>query len=339
MKKLIAVFLLFSYSSSFACSTFLLSKNGKHVFGKNYDWVTGNGAIMVNARGLYTTSMAVNEKPFSWTALYGSVSFNQYGKEFPNGGMSEKGLVIELMWLEETTYPTPDSRPALGVLQWIQYQLDCAGTVDEVLKSDGRIRVSGHEGAPLHYLVADASGAAATIEFIKGKMVVHKGAGLPFPVLTNSAYKESIQRQKGAAPSNNSLLRFTSACSMLQQYHLAKEVAPVPHAFSILDKIAQGDFTKWRIVYDISDRKVFFKTDQYKAERSFSLHDFNFSCGSRPLAFDLSIQTAKTKFIPLTFNQNNALIRKSVAETGNRINASPEAITATANYFKIPLCK
>src|SRR4028119_599420 len=124
MKKFIAVFLLFSYSSSFACSTFLLSKNGKHVFGKNYDWVTGNGAIMVNARGLHKISMADNDKPFSWTALYGSVSFNQYGKEFPNGGMNEKGLVVELMWLEETEYPQKDSRPSIGVLQWIQYQLD-----------------------------------------------------------------------------------------------------------------------------------------------------------------------------------------------------------------------
>jgi penicillin V acylase-like amidase (Ntn superfamily) len=28
------------------------------------------------------------------------VTFNQYGRNFPSGGMNEAGLVIELMWLE-----------------------------------------------------------------------------------------------------------------------------------------------------------------------------------------------------------------------------------------------
>ncbi len=43
-----------------------------------------------------------------WTAVYGSISFNQYGKEFPTGGMNEKGLVVELMWLDETKFPAQD---------------------------------------------------------------------------------------------------------------------------------------------------------------------------------------------------------------------------------------
>ena len=60
----------------------------------------------------------------SWVSQYGSITFNQYGKEFPTGGMNEKGLVVELMWLDGTIYPQPDERPAIGVLQWIQYQLD-----------------------------------------------------------------------------------------------------------------------------------------------------------------------------------------------------------------------
>jgi penicillin V acylase-like amidase (Ntn superfamily) len=28
-------------------------------------------------------------------------------KEFPNGGMNEKGLVVEMMWLDGTSFPTP----------------------------------------------------------------------------------------------------------------------------------------------------------------------------------------------------------------------------------------
>ena len=38
----------------------------------------------------------------------------------------------------------------------------------------------------LHYLVADANGNVATIEFLDGKMVVHRGSNLPFTVLTKT---------------------------------------------------------------------------------------------------------------------------------------------------------
>ena len=39
---------------------------------------------------------------------YGAIFFNQFGREFPMGGMNEAGLVVELMWLDETVFPSPD---------------------------------------------------------------------------------------------------------------------------------------------------------------------------------------------------------------------------------------
>ena len=73
---------------------------------------------------------------------------------------------------------------ALGVLEWIQYQLDTAEAVDDVLASDKRVRIDGR--VPLHYLVSDRTGRAATIEFLHGRLVAHVGDALPVPVLTNS---------------------------------------------------------------------------------------------------------------------------------------------------------
>ena len=52
------------------------------MFGRNYDWVTGNGMVVVNGRGVFKTSMVgAGEKPVSWTSKWGSISFNQFGKE------------------------------------------------------------------------------------------------------------------------------------------------------------------------------------------------------------------------------------------------------------------
>lgn len=340
MKSLFAVLFFFTYSVSIACSSFLVSKNGRHVFGKNYDWVTGNGMMMINARGLIKGASDVStERKLSWVSEFGSVTFNQFGKEFPNGGMNEKGLVIELMWLDGSTYPAPDRRPGLGVLQWIQYQLDCAASVQDVLRSDSSIRVSGHEGVPLHYLVADASGDAATVEFVSGKMVVHQGSNLPYPVLTNSTYQESLAQLGGGHSPDHSLSRFSRACSLLQQYALAGNEPPVPFASGVLDQVAQGDFTKWRIVYDLTDKKVFFSTLEFQPRRQVSLADLDFSCSAPPLLFDLASQLREPRFSPLTPSRNLGLIKKSVRESAGRIQVTQKSILEAAGQFKSAVCK
>src|SRR5215470_657433 len=194
MKKIffITLIVVALTSTSSACTTFFITKNGQMVFGRNYDWITATGIVCTNLRGLQKTSMPMQDgKKLSWVSDYGSITFNQYGKEFPTGGMNEKGLVVELMWLEGAKYPKPDDRPAVNVLQWIQYQLDRSAMVDDVIASDKIVRITGKD-TPLHYLVADAGGHVATIEFLDGKMVVHRGKELPFAVLTNSTYDASI---------------------------------------------------------------------------------------------------------------------------------------------------
>ncbi len=340
MKRALAIIFLFTYSVSFACSSFLLSRNGRHVFGKNYDWVTGNGMMMINTRGLKKeVSETGTGQQFSWVSRFGSVTFNQFGKEFPNGGMNEKGLVIELMWLEGSTYPRPDSRPGLGVLQWIQYQLDCAGSVQEVLNSESSVRVSGHEGVPLHYLLADASGAAAAVEFLNGKMVVHQGPGLPYPVLTNSTYQASVAQLGSGSSADNSLSRFSTACSLLQKYSVAGNEPPVPFAFAVLDQVAQGDFTKWRIVYDLNEKKIFFSTSGFRPRREVRLADLDFRCSAPPLAFALASQVPRPHFSALTAARNLSLIQKSVRESEGRIQVTEQSIRNAAEQLQSAACK
>lgn len=267
-----------------ACTTFCINKNGQIVFGRNYDWVTGAGIVNTNQRGLFKTSMTTGDgATVSWISRYGSITFNQYGKEFPTGGMNEKGLVVELMWLDGTVYPTSDTRPAVGVLQWIQYQLDNAATTADVIASDVQIRISD-KSTPIHYLVADASGNVASIEFLQGKMVVHNGDNLPFPVLTNDTYASSVKTAtpllgKNVSLANNSLDRFVNACNMVQQFNATGNNVPVTDfAFFILDKVAQGGYTKWSIVYDISNRKIHFKTDDNKNVKTILFVSFDFAC-------------------------------------------------------------
>lgn len=350
MKKFISLFCICLISAySFACSTFLLSKNGKHYFGRNYDWVSGNGMVVVNARGVAKSSfMPSDGKAISWVSGYGSITFNQYGKEFPHGGINERGLVVELMWLQETQYPQSDDRASVNVLQWIQYQLDNCANIAEVIATDKKLRIDQAAGAPLHFLVADAGGKAATIEFMDGKMVVHQGADLTFPVLTNTPYKDALrqvnsQKDSKASFKDNSVDRFATACRMVQQYQVTDvKEEPVDYAFDILKKVSQNTYTKWSIVYDITNKQVHFIANGLNERKSLSLRDFDFSCKNAPLAFSLNDKRSgaiSKYFSTLDFDQNKKVLVQSAKETENEVPISENYQNRAAAYFRQVSCR
>lgn len=331
MKKFfaIAIFIL-QASFLYACTTFFINKNGQMVFGRNYDWISDAGMVCTNLRGLSKTSLKTeNGETISWVSKYGSLTFNQYGKEFPTGGMNEKGLVVELMWLDETKYPANDNRPAVGVLQWIQYQLDNCATIDDVIATDKKIRISPTGTTPLHYLIADANGNAATIEFLKGKMVVHKGNDLSFPVLTNSVYDESVKAYKNSTSyNNNSLERFNEACKMIQQLNTGNTNKPVTdHAFDILSEVAQGNYTKWSIVYDITNKTIQFKTNRFKQIKTVSFSSFDFNCSSISKVWDMN-QAGSGKvealFENFTTDINKRIVETAAKESEDNVYISPQ---------------
>lgn len=348
MKQAATLLLLIIFAgSSFACSTFLLSKDGRHIFGRNYDWVSGNGMMMVNARGVAKKSFGQDDsKALSWIAAYGSITFNQFGKEFPHGGMNEKGLVVELMWLNETVYPDADKRPALNELQWIQYQLDNCATIDEVIATDKKLRIDRADAAPLHYLIADASGHAATIEFINGKTIVHQGKNLAYPVLTNTRYDEAVgqvKNSKGSSGFDNSVERFATACNMIGLYQsVNNNQDPIDYGFSILNKIAQPGYTKWSIVYDITNLQVYCITDQQRQRKQVALQDIDFSCSGTipvlPLGSSQKGNVSKL-FLPLSFEQNKALITRSAKESSSQIKVEQASVDKAAAYYKEVHCQ
>lgn len=329
MRKAFVLFLVIHYGFSvLACTTFFINKNGQMVFGRNYDWVTDAGMVCTNLKGLFKTSLQTESgETINWVSQYGSITFNQYGKEFPTGGMNEKGLVVELMWLDETKYPSADNRPAIGVLQWIQYQLDNCMTIDEVIATDKKLRISPTGTTPLHYLIADAHGHAATIEFLNGKMVVHKGNDLTVPVLTNNIYDESVKAYKNSsAIGNNSLERFSEACSMIQKLNAGNTPKPITdYAFDILDEVAQGDFTKWSIVYDITNKTIHFKTNRFKQVKTVSFSAFDFNCASSPRVWDMN--QAGNGNINTLFENFSATINKRIVETAAKESESRVAIS------------
>jgi len=304
---------------AFACTTFCLKNKDEVLFGKNYDWMIGDGLVFVNKRGVEKSALVSgSETPARWVSKYGSVTFNQYGKDNPSGGMNEAGLVIELMWLEDTQYPKTDSRPVVDVLEWIQYQLDISANVREVIKNAEAVRIASL--VKLHYLVNDRQGNSATVEFLNGNMVAHTGETLAVSALTNDTYEKSVNYSKSVAPerakTESSLDRFTRAANKTKEFSAKPktETEAVNYAFELLSNVAQKNSTQWSIVYDQKRAKIHFRSMQNPGVKSIDTRAFDYSCGSAVKIFDVNAKESgdiSGKFADYTRAANRDLIERS----------------------------
>ena len=348
-KMLVVVIFILIADVVLACTTFSFSdKKGNIVFGRNYDFPVGVGHIEINKRNMRKIAfIRPPEKPLEWVSKFGSITFNQAGKEFPYGGMNEAGLVIEQMWFQEAAYPQIDERYGLSELQWIQYQLDNSTSVEDVIDSDSLVRISFTSMTPLHFLVSDTEGNIATIEYIDGKMTVHRDSNLPYPVLANCSYEHSLD-YKASIDKNenkqfndwtaNSSGRFVRAASLIEEYTEEKNI--VDYSFGILDSVAQQNSTQWSIVYDITNKSIHFKTSANPSIQKLEMSHFDFSCESNNIFANISDKiNNRNGFQEYTYEANFKLMEYVVANVDFLKNNVPrEEIIGSAKYPETIIC-
>ena len=356
MKKIfcVFVFLLCNTPFAFPCTTINLHGESGQIVGKNYDWMVERGMVIVNKKGMHKEAMpSISPDPGSyatWVSKYGSLTFNQFGREFPNGGINEAGLVVESMELYGAIFPKPDSRPAIQILQWIQYQLDTSATVKDVINSDKYIRMLQGRGTGQHFLVADKSGDCAVIEFLFGKQQVYTKDTLPVMALTNNMYELGVANIKnykgfgGTQPvptGHESLERFTRAAHMLKTSASYSGIGMVNQGFKILEGAAQNS-TLWKIIYDISNQRVYFKTNSSPSIKHVALGGLDFSC-TMTQAMVIDINTTEPgdvtkKFEPYTTQANLEVIQESFKKSYNISNIPMEYLKHRASYPESILC-
>lgn len=346
------ILFFFIISISWCCSTFCISEDNTVVFGKNYDWDVDEGLVIINKRDVPKVAFVFPpHKPAGWTSKYGSVTFNQYGREFPMDGMNEAGLVVSLMALGKTEYPPPDERPAVNCLGWIQYLLDNFATVDEALVGCRKINIDASTPVPCHYLICDKSGQAAVVEYIDGKLVTNTTGTLPIKALTNSPYKDSMayfQKQQDSdfqgfnEQSAGSLNRFTKIARRLKSFD-AETDDGADYSFSILDSV-QWNRTQWKIVFDSKNGKILFKTRRFPDQKSIVLEKLDFSKETPVMILDMNsteMGDVTSKFQDYSIEKNRALVKATFQKTPalrsfpdiviNAIAAYPENMYITAN--------
>lgn len=271
-----------------ACSTFMLKTKSQHVFGHNLSMgMDIPGLIFINKRGAtkkghtwseLTTPNMDNKSNISWVSNYGSVTFNSFGRELPDGGMNEEGLYVwEMTGI--SSFDDESKRPRLFMAQWIQYQLDNYKSVEEVLDNLPAIALDGWNW---HFFVADKLGETASIEFIDGVTLVNTGNNMPIPLMGNGRYSDDISFIKEfdgfggnikIELNDVQLPGYIKAAKMMKDYSDSGSI--VDYGFSILTQLSGN--AKWSVIFDVKDKTVYFRTAKYANIKSFSMNSFDFS--------------------------------------------------------------
>jgi penicillin V acylase-like amidase (Ntn superfamily) len=315
-----------------SCSTFMLAADKALVVGHNLDEGFDTvGQVVVNKRGVEKQNVSWADLKFwgswnvpriRWISKHGSITYNTIGREFIDGGLNEAGLYVGEKTLLGSKYPPDPKLPKIYHHHWMQYLLDNFETVPQVLESMNSAILDGH--CQWHFFVADKSGDAATIEFLNGKAVIHRGAGMPYKVLGNLSYDDEMKalpEYEGFGGKKNVAFkdmengrRFVWGATMIRDYGTTSPDQAIPYAFSVLKQLDKGA-TKWSLVYDLMAMKLYWRTNKSPDVRFADFTDFDFSCSTPALVLDIHENfsgNAAKRFRPYTDAENAQAVAQAL---------------------------
>jgi hypothetical protein len=238
-----------------ACSLFAAFGDPRHrVFGRNFDWDFSPAVLLFTRPTNGYASVSMVDITYLGYDSHDVASLASSEKRdvllraplIPFDGMNEYGLTVGMAAVPGSPGPAPDpGKPTVGSLRIIRLMLDQAQTVEEAIAVIRQYNIDFAGGPPLHYLLADRSGRAASVEWKDGSLQVIRNQ-LPWQVTTNfylAGASAGIKTQDW---------RYRTAATWLQAAQ--GRMAP-QEALQLLTDVKQ-DITQWSIVYDMSTGEV-----------------------------------------------------------------------------------
>ena len=296
-----------------------LGPEGRVLTGRSMDWklpMVSN--LWALPRGMARDG-AAGARSAAWTATYGSLIVSGYDIATADG-MNEAGLVANLLWEVEASYPPDDGvTPRISLSVFPQYLLDRYATVAEAVADlrDNPVLVAGGEvpvgppgrAAAVHVSLSDATGDSAIIEFVGGEMIVwHDRA---YQVMTNEPTYDRqlaiLEYWRGVDPreflpgtvkaadrfvrahfyinavvqSDDPRIAAASVFSVIRQ-------TSVPWGISVADA-PNLSTTRWRVVADHKARRYYVESVISPSVFWVDLDQLDLSAGSSPQRLDLGV--------------------------------------------------
>ena len=236
---------------NWGCSCFAASSsNNEHIFGRNFDWYDNPALI------LFT------DPPYGYASVsMVDISYLGFNDSFPTeeqkqsllsapylpfDGMNEKGLTIGMMAVPETQVYFDPNKVTLSSLETIRLMLDFAGSIDEAISLVQNYNINFDSGPFVHYLIADASGNSAIIEYVDNKIVTIRN-NENWQVCTNFLISKT-----NFTGSSSPCWRYNRIYSNLEN---SSGMTSVENAMALLSSVSQSN-TQWSILYNQTNGKV-----------------------------------------------------------------------------------
>jgi hypothetical protein len=244
-----------SAAQGWACSLFAaLGDPDSRIFGRNFDWEFSPALLLFNHPADGYGSAAIVD--IAYLGFPGDGSSDLTTKplaeiiglldapRIPFDGMNEAGLVIGMAAVPAAYVPADPTKETVDTLGIIRLMLDRAATVTEAIALMEQYNVDVSGQTPLHYLLADASGDAALVEYHAGELRIIR-SGTPWHHATNFLLSDV------AAPAGH-CNRYDAITNVLKA---TGGVLDFDAAFDLLENVAQSH-TQWSAVYSATSGEI-----------------------------------------------------------------------------------
>jgi hypothetical protein len=235
-------------SARFACSIFVgADGGGRPVIGRNFDWPHAPALALSTFPTDGYASLAFIDLPD--LGVTGAMLDDPQGTDararilsaplLPLDGMNERGLVVTMASVGEWSQRLRAGHPIASSVAVLRPVLDHAATVAEGLEILAYYDIDPEDEPPLHYLLADAAGESAIVEFTGGRMQVLDREEA-WHLMVNFNLSTSTPEERAAD---------WRWCAATERLAALGGTVDVDEAMRVLAAVQQDD-TQWSTVYE-----------------------------------------------------------------------------------------
>ncbi len=238
------------YYDKFECSTFFArTPEGDYIMGRNYDTeVSIPFVLKTNSKNDFKTIGMADLRNLGWNnsnlvSKMTALSAPYYTFD----GMNENGVAVAAMSVPVGSRSDIDeNKTTLYDYAVIRLTLEKAENVDDAIKQLSQYNVKMEDTYPSHYMIADAAGNCAVIDYVDGSMkVIRKGD--TYQIATNMLTYNNEKHQGYSAE------RYQAFDKVLTE---KLGVISVEDALELLvENTVPGD-EQWSSVYNLTDKTM-----------------------------------------------------------------------------------
>lgn len=236
----------------FGCGAFAAhNQDGDIIFARNMDCECAIPMMLrLSEDNNYKTLALVSMAELDWDedtyeTLEADAKLTLAAPYSPSDGINEHGLAVATLTDVSAVYTNNSDKVTLFDMTVPRLLLNKAKSVDEAIECIKKYNLF-YDVAPLHYMVADAAGDAAVIEFVDGKMVITKKKR-NYQVVTNfTLYNNPALKGFGKDRYENIENELERCQGIITEYD----------ALELLKKnVIPGD-EQWSAVYNLTKKRV-----------------------------------------------------------------------------------